>query len=352
MNEKEGKISWECPSNIALVKYWGKKGPQLPSNSSISFVLDNAITRTTLSYEKHEKRAEDVQVEFYFNGKIKESFQERVLRFFSRINVHCPFLNDYKYIIESENTFPHSAGIASSASSLGALALCITSMDNHFNAPLDENEFFKKASFLARLGSGSACRSVYGGFSQWGEHPDFKNSSDEYAVNISPQVHSVFNNFNDTVLILHSGEKAVSSTEGHALINNHPFALQRFSEANKNCSLMLNALKFGNLNEFVQIVETEALMLHAMMLTSNPPYILMKPNTLEVIQKVWEFREDTQSQLAFTLDAGANVHLLYPEHDESKVVDFIKSELLVYCDNETYICNRIGNGPRLLLDHA
>lgn len=347
MKEK-GKIIWECPSNIALVKYWGKRGNQLPSNASISFVLDAAYTTTSIEYVKHDKRSSDIHIDFYLDGQVKESFANRVLKYFEEISTHFNFLKDYHFTINSENTFPHSSGIASSASAMGALSLGLCSMDSIVNEPLNETDFLQKASFIARLGSGSACRSVYEGFALWGKHKDFEHSSDEYAIPINENINSIYKNFKDTVLLLHKGEKDVSSSQGHELIKNHPFRDNRFLEAGKNITRLKKVLENGDLNEFIEIVEAEALMLHALMMTSSHAFILFQPNTIEVIKKVWQFRKETKSQLMFTLDAGANVHLLYPEYDEEQVVEFIKNELLVYCENGSYIRNEIGLGPNRL----
>jgi catechol 2,3-dioxygenase-like lactoylglutathione lyase family enzyme len=100
----------------------------------------------------------------------------------------------------------------------------------------------------------------------------------------------------------------------------------------------------GNIAEFIKIVESEALTLHAMMMTSMPYFILMKPNTLEIINKIWKFRNETQIPVCFTLDAGANVHVLYPENVSEKALQFIKDELVGYCQNGQYICDEIGFG--------
>ena len=104
----------------------------------------------------------------------------------------------------------------------------------------------------------------------------------------------------------------------------------------------------GDLKEFIKIVESEALTLHAMMMTSMPYFILMKPNTLEIINKIWKFREISKTHVCFTLDAGANVHVLYPENEKEEVFQFIKDELIVYCENQQYICDRIGFGAKKL----
>ena len=111
---------------------------------------------------------------------------------------------------------------------------------------------------------------------------------------------------------------------------------------------MKTVLESGDLDEFIKIVESEALTLHAMMMTSMPYFILMKPNTLEIINKIWKFRNETQIPVCFTLDAGANVHVLYPENVQEKVLEFIKDELVGYCQNSQYICDEIGFGATKL----
>ena len=142
------------------------------------------------------------------------------------------------------------------------------------------------------------------------------------------------------------GEKQVSSTVGHQLMHNHPFAEQRFQQANNNISRISKALQNGDLKTFIEIVESEALTLHAMMMTSNPYFILMKPNTLEIINSIWKFREETKSNICFTLDAGANVHVLFPAKEKEIVNKFIKSNLTQFCQENHYICDSIGEGAK------
>ena len=111
---------------------------------------------------------------------------------------------------------------------------------------------------------------------------------------------------------------------------------------------MIKILKKGDLEEFISITELEALTLHAMMMTSNPYFILMKEGTLSIINKIWEFRNASNTPLSFTLDAGANVHLLYPSSYKQNVLDFIESELVVFCENQQYICDVVGQGAKIL----
>lgn len=344
---KEGNVTWKTPSNIALVKYWGKREPQLPENTSISFTLDACFTLTTVEYSK-AKCDEGFNFEVYFEGEKKEEFKPKIETFFKRIEQYVPFLKEYDFVIKSRNSFPHSSGIASSASGMSALALCVMSIEKKLNTEMTDEYFNKKASFLARLGSGSACRSIEGEIIVWGKHSEIKGSSDLFGVKFPQKVHQNFENYHDTILLVDEGEKQVSSTIGHKLMHGHPFAQQRFKQANDNILKIAEVLQNGDLKQFIAIVESEALSLHAMMMTSNPYFILMKPNTLKIINRIWDFRAETNSNICFTLDAGANVHLLFPESEAVIVNNFIINELIQYCQENHYICDRVGTGAKLV----
>ena len=255
-----------------------------------------------------------------------------------------PFLKDYHFTIDTQNTFPHSSGIASSASGMAAFAMNFMSLEKVLNPEMTEEYFYQKASFLARLGSGSACRSIKGKVVAWGNQNNIKGSSDLFGVEFPYTIHQNFNNYQDTILLVDKGEKQVSSTVGHDLMHNHPFAERRFAQAHENIDKLITIFEKGNLDEFMKMVESEALTLHAMMMTSMPYFILMKPNTLDIINAIWKFRNETQIPVCFTLDAGANVHVLYPENVKEKVLQFIQDELVGYCQNGQYICDEIGEG--------
>lgn len=340
------KVTWQSPSNIALVKYWGKYENQLPANPSISFTLSESNTTTTLHWEEKQS-SDDFDFEVWFEGQKHDSFKPKIETYFKRVLHLLPFLKDYKFKIETSNTFPHSSGIASSASGLSALSLCFASMAQSLNIPHDE-DFYRFASTLSRLGSGSASRSVYGNLVVWGKHMLIDGSSDNYATPLKSKVHPVFENFQDTILLVDKGEKQVSSTVGHGLMDGHPYAAKRFEQASDNLSKMKAILSSGHLEAFGNLVESEALTLHAMMMTSNPYFILMKPNTLRIIDEIWKFRKETKTPVFFTLDAGSNVHMLFPEMVKNKVDTFTKSKLVGYCKNQEYICDQIGNGPKQL----
>jgi len=300
---------------------------------------------TSLTFTK-KKSNHDFSFEVNLDGEKKDDFKPKIQTFFERIESFLPFLKDYHFVIDTKNTFPHSSGIASSASGMSALALCLMSIEKELGSEMREEFFNQKASFLSRLGSGSACRSVEGDLIVWGKHKQITNSTDLYGVKYPFEVHENFKNYQDTILLVDKGEKQVSSTVGHNLMHGHPFAEERFNQAHDNLSKLIYIFKEGDLNSFIKIVESEALTLHAMMMTSMPYFILMKPNTLEIINKIWRFRRETNSHICFTLDAGANIHILYPEKEATQILEFIKSELSAFCQNEQYICDRIGFGAK------
>lgn len=319
-------VSESCPSNIALIKYWGKYNGQIPANPSISYTLNHCKTNTRIEFLVDET----FSVQTFLAGNEEIKFAEKIEKYFKDIEQYLPWILKGKYIIKTENTFPHSSGIASSASGFGAIAKCLIKMDETFSGKTSEENSLKKASFLARLGSGSACRSLYNGLVVWGESEVVSGSSDLFAIKYpDTEIHDIFKDFNDWVLLIHEGQKSVSSTVGHGLMKTNPYAERRFQEAKENFVPMKEILKNGDMQNFIRLVEHEALTLHAMMMMSEPAFILMKTGTLEVINKIWDFRKETNLPLFFTLDAGANVHLLFPnDGSEEKAKAFIQSELL------------------------
>lgn len=319
-------VSEICPSNIALIKYWGKYDDQIPANPSISYTLNHCKTNTTMEFLADEP----FSVQTFLAGNEETKFAGKIEKYFKNIEQYLPWILKGKYIIRTENTFPHSSGIASSASGFGAIAKCLMKLDEVFSEQNSEEDSLRKASFLARLGSGSACRSLYNGLVVWGESDEVAGSSDLFAVAYpDEEIHEVFKDFNDWVLLIHEGQKSVSSTVGHGLMKTNPYAERRFREARENFIPMKEILKSGDMQGFIKLVEHEALTLHAMMMMSDPAFILMKTGTLEVINKIWDFRNETGLPLFFTLDAGANVHLLFPnDGSEEKIKSFIEAELL------------------------
>lgn len=344
---KEGSVTWRSPSNLAIIKYWGKHGVQLPRNPSISLTLDKAFSETTLSYAPLPREANSgIHLKFFFEGEPNDQFGEKVRRYLQSLTDVFPFLQQLELTIHSRNSFPHSSGIASSASSMSALALCLCTMEHRFFGTLEDDDAYRqKASFIARLGSGSACRSIFPAAAEWGEIGEVRNSSDLYAVPFEQGLHDIYKTFHDDILIVSRGEKAVSSRAGHALMDENLYAENRYTEARQRFHHLIRALAAGDVEHFGQIAEAEALTLHALMMTSSPSYILMKPGTLKIIEKIRSWRQEHNSPLYFSLDAGPNPHLLYPDQIKEEVQAFIREELLPHCEGQQWIADQVGEGP-------
>lgn len=341
-NDFQGKVGWQSPSNIALVKYWGKRGKQLPQNPSVSFTLSECRSETFVTFEK----AKQFGFTFFFEGHENPAFGTKIEKFLIDNQAFFPFINQLHLKVESRNTFPHSSGIASSASSMSAFVLCLLDIEHQLNGKPFLGEH--KDSYFSRLASGSAARSVYPKMALWGATEAYEGSSDEYAVPLEKDIHPVFKTYRDSILIVSGEKKSVSSRAGHGLMEGNPYAPARYAQAYENIKNLLIALKSGDLDTFINITESEALQLHALMMCSQPSFILMKPNTLRIIEAIRSFRNETCIPLCFTLDAGPNVHLLYPESEMEKVEQYIKSDLEAYCDQGRWIADHVGDGPKKL----
>jgi diphosphomevalonate decarboxylase len=210
---------------------------------------------------------------------------------------------------------------------------------------MNEVETMKKASNLARLGSGSACRSIYPLIASWGESAAIPDSSNLNGTPLANDLHPEFRTYKDAILLVSKKEKDVSSRAGHKLMENNPYATVRYEQAKNHLAQLMIALKNGDLDTFIQITELEAMTLHALMMSSSPYFLLLEPNTITLIKKIRTFRENTKIPVCFTLDAGPNIHLLYPEAFQDKVNDFIQNELSAYCEQNKWIADQVGKGP-------
>lgn len=332
------EIKWRCPSNIALVKYWGKKGNQIPCNASLSMTLQQSFTDVSLVIG--EKKAVGLELQYFFHGEQNMAFQNRISKFIEQNSDAFTVIKDHSISIHSANSFPHSAGIASSASAFGAITLALLDASSG-----KKEDFYQTASFLSRLGSGSACRSIYAPYALWGKLAEVRDSSDEFAIPVK-EVHENFHDMRDAILIVDDSIKKVSSSKGHSLMEGHRYASARFQQANAHCIELLDVLRSGDFSRFISIIEKEALALHAMMMTSEEYFLLIKPGTLIAIEKIMDFRKESGIPVTFTLDAGPNVHILYPGKEEANVRSFIEKDLKSLSRN--IIFDRMGAGPEKL----
>ena len=338
---------WQSPSNIAIVKYWGKKDGQLPLNPSLSMTLNRAVTQTRVYASFEETIAGLISV----NGDQHHPFLPKMEQLLKRLTIEIPCLERWSFRAETSNTFPHSTGIASSASGMSAFALCLLDIARKvMKVEIPVADWLPMASCVSRMGSGSACRSLYGGFALWGKTPVISESSDDFAVSVSGRIHPDFLSLRDAILIVSTLPKLVPSSQGHQSMNGHPFMADRISQANQNLADALQALSTYDFEQLVSIAENEALSLHALLMSAHPWTILMQPGTLAIVQHVREARKEGLP-VFFTLDAGANVHILYPMDSATEVEKFISEVLSHFCEDGRVIFDSCGAGPVQLAEN-
>jgi len=343
------KITWRCGTNIALIKHFGKRERQLPSNPSLSLTLSAIAIETTIEYEFIDS-IRHPGVIFSYEGFNNEIFTKRVSSFINNLILDIPVLSRIRMTITSRNTSPNSQGIIMPSNIFSSLALCLCSIEERFEGSVTGNkDFFQKASYLARLGSGSSCRSVYGGYVVWAdseEHPTFSNL---YGQPYPFEVHPTFQNIQDTVLIVSKERTNISNHDYHALIKAHPDATSRFGQARKNFKLLLKALQTGEINVFIKVIEVEALSINELLKSIPEGKSILLPASQAIIDKTIAFREETGIPVCFTFDIGPNIHLLYPEAYKKDVRSFITEQLLSHCDEGIVIYDTIGQGPELII---
>jgi diphosphomevalonate decarboxylase len=294
-------------SNIAFIKYWGNRDEalRLPVNGSISMNLAGLETRTSVTFNE-SNQADSLTL----NGRLTVGTAfERVSAFLdivrqmARINVRAE--------VNSKSNFPAGAGIASSAAAFAALALAASKAAG---LELDEASLAR----LARRGSGSACRSIPGGFVEWQVGTDEAGS---YAVSIAPPEHWPLI---DCIAIVSSDPKATGSTEGQALAATSLLQATRVADTPRRLKICRNAILQRDFAAFADIVELDSNMLHAVMMTSNPALFYWHPATLTVMQAVRDARAKGQP-VCYTIDAGANVHVITEAIEAERTVSLLLS---------------------------
>lgn len=294
------KATSVSPANIAFIKFWGKKNHELnlPFNDTFSMNLSNCLTTTTVEF------GQDKGDLIIVRGKeISGDKKNRVIRILDLVRKKAGV--NLKAKVVSENNFPEGAGIASSASGFSALALASSKA-----AGLNLSK--RQLSILARRGSGSACRSIVSGFSEWR-----KGNSDttSFAAELAPPD---FWDLVDVVAITSKGEKKVGSTEGHELATTSPYFKTRLKRLPKKIRKIKEAFFARDFATFGKIAEEEAVDLHMMAMTSSPPVYYWDSGTMEIIHAVQEWR-DNGLPVFFTIDAGPNVHLICQGKNMNKI---------------------------------
>lgn len=323
------KATAKANTNIALIKYWGKRDEKLvlPMNSSISITLDKFYTVTTVEFK--EKLIKDI---FILNNNIaSEKDTIKVSKFLDRIR-GLSSTNLYAEVT-SENKVPTAAGFASSASGFAALTAAASKA-------LSLNLSKKELSILARQGSGSASRSIYGGFVEWKKGEE-KDGQDSFAKQLLSE-----NDWNISILsvVIASKEKKVSSREGmKRTVKTSPFYSGWLSTIKKDLDMVRQAIKVQNFEKLGKAVEENALKMHATMFGAVPPILYWEKGTMEVIHHIQNLRL-TGIPVYFTIDAGPNVKVICLPEDKNRIYE---SLLTIQAVQDIVICNP-GSGVTYL----
>lgn len=323
------KATGVANSNIAFIKYWGNRdiAYRIPRNDSVSMNLDHATTTTTVEFDAG---LADDQVTIGEQAA-QETARARVVAHLDRVRALAHL--ETKARVQSQNSFPTGAGLASSASAFAALSLAATRA-----AGLDLSE--RALSILARQGSGSACRSIPAGFVEWiaGSH-----SEDSYALSIAPPEHW---DLRDAIAVVSTEEKKVGSFAAHAAAQTSHFLAERVQALPIRFHHVRRAILAKDLALLGPAIEEDAIELHFIAMTSIPPIYYWSPGMVRVIQSALQWRADGLA-VYFTLDAGPNVHLIC----EAKDVDQVATLARAVPDVLQVIVNAPGGAAHLADEH-
>ncbi len=313
--------------NIAFIKYWGNRDAalRLPSNGSISMNLGALTTRTTVTFT-----TDIIEDTFILNGsKVHGAALARVSAMLEQVRAMSGL--HLAAEVKSENDFPTGAGLASSASAFAALALAASAAAG---LRLEEAAL----SRLARTGSGSACRSIPGGFTEWQAG---REEADSYAFSLAPPEHWALH---DCIAVINAGHKPTGSSRGHALAGTSPLQAARVADAPRRLALCRQAILERNFQALAEVAEQDCNLMHAVMMTSSPPLFYWEPDTLRVMRAVQRWRE-AGLPVFYTIDAGANVHVLCPAEEGKRV-----SEKLRRIRGVRHVLRSPVGGPARLLE--
>ncbi|MCX6130085.1 MAG: diphosphomevalonate decarboxylase [Proteobacteria bacterium] len=332
-----GIFTARVPSNIALIKYWGKRpgAMQWPANDSLSMTLNTLNTCTSVSRSLEQDHS------LWMNNQVFRRHDRRFDKTFHQLDrLAQGFGFTAPLAIKTRNSFPMGAGIASSASGLGALtiaALAAWTEAQSFHDLLAAGFSQHKLADLSRQGSGSACRSLFGGFVLWqsGDQADQQHYESLYSADYWP--------LRDTVVLFSSEEKATGSTEAHELAWSSPLFGPRLSGIPERMQAVQSALASRKMDELGPWLEAEALEMHAVIMTASQPVYYLSPAALDFIQALRMARLSGELRAWFTIDAGPNIHLIHEDADHERLKAWLAKRL----KNEQVLHDTIGQGPRL-----
>ncbi|MFW9923383.1 MAG: diphosphomevalonate decarboxylase [Candidatus Thorarchaeota archaeon] len=330
MDVKITKASAKAQSNTALIKYWGKRDEELiiPLNNSISMTTDALSTITTVEFS--DEYSQDL---FYLNDQLQTG--KSLQRVSNHLNIIRKMADCTEFAkVKSENNFPTASGLASSASGFAALTVAACSA---LKLKLDKREL----SMVARRGSGSSCRSIYGGFVEW---IAFDDDHQSYAIQLAKKDHF---NIRDLVVVLDAPERKVYTREAMKISQNtSPFMKTRLELISKSLENIRVAITEKNFDLLGSTAEMDCLSMHAVALTSYPSLLFWTPETISVINCIENLREQGISTY-YTIDTGANMHVLATPKDEKTIIDYLDENVNI----NQIISSKPGEGTKVILNH-
>lgn len=330
-----GRATVTAPSNIAFIKYWGARdlAKALPMNGSISMTLTECVSRSTVSFAEGSDEPDRIEIAGE-DGSLSAppvSFRERAVAHLDRVRRWAHRSGSFR--VATRNSFPTGAGIASSASGFAALTLASTrALGLKLSTP--------ELSDLARMsGSGSAARSVLGGYVEWSPQGEAAG----HAVALAPASHW---DLRDVIAIVDHGEKDVSSLDGHRVASSSPHYEARLRMLPERMAIVRRSIAERDFTALGPVLEEEAIELHLIAMSSKPPIFYWKPGTVQVLERLRQLRRDGLSAWA-TMDAGANVHVICAPSSESAVIAALEGLSGV----SGVLLDGAGDGPREELEH-
>jgi diphosphomevalonate decarboxylase len=335
------KTTVSAPANIAFIKYWGARDldQALPMNPSISMTLEECVTQCTVEVLDGERDEVWISEPDGGFGNPEPEFARRVIKQLDNIRGWAGRKEHFR--VATRNTFPSAAGLASSASGFAALTLAAAGALGKGDAPPQE-----LSRLARRSGSGSAARSVLGGYVEWPSSDSKSGSTEEsrsHAVQLAPAIHW---ELRDVIAVVEIGPKVVSSREGHQRATSSPYYTKRQELLPQRLEKVRHAIEEADLDLLGPLIEEEAIDLHLIAMSSQPPIFYWSPGTVAVLRAVRELRQEGLSAWA-TMDAGANVHVICDPDSEDEIAERLEDLPAV----GFVIRDGVGDGPDTETQH-
>lgn len=327
-------ITTRSTPNIALIKYWGNRNDKLrlPAADSLSITLDSPTVEVTAG------PADELEVISYdADGTVRELNDKQMSRFASHLSLCKRFLGPaaipQSVRLEIRSNIPPAVGLASSAAVFSAIGKAYAAAAG--NPPLTDEQ----VSILARLGSGSAARSVLGGFVAL-ENNDSDEIDGAMARQIADENHWLLH---DIVIVPSHDEKKVGSTEGHAIAFTSPHFKKRVSDVEKRQAECIDAILKKDFEKMQRMAEEDCWDMHNVMSTSKPSLQYLTDETYRITEEIEELRDSERLEVLYTMDAGPTVHLICTDAAKAKVLEYAKAQ-----EGCTVYETKIGSGTQVL----